>query len=98
VDFRCRYVIELSESRNWLFVGLYAMSDALSNFDFQGLSSPEKLEVIGRLWDSIPDSHDELPLPDSHREELERRLEVADADPTAAVPWEDVRERLRRKP
>ncbi|MGE3642025.1 MAG: addiction module protein [Pirellulales bacterium] len=74
------------------------MSDILSNFDFHGLSSPEKLEVIGRLWDSIPDSPAELPLPDSHREELERRLEAADADPSAAVPWEAVRERLRQKP
>jgi putative addiction module component (TIGR02574 family) len=74
------------------------MSDMLSNFDFQGLSSPEKLEVIGRLWDSIPDSLADLPLSDAHREELERRLEAADADPAAAVPWELVRARLRQKP
>lgn len=79
-------------------MGTQIMSDLLSNFDFQGLTSPEKLEVIGRLWDSIPDSLDDLPLPDTHREELERRLEVADADPQAAVPWEVVREKLRQKP
>jgi putative addiction module component (TIGR02574 family) len=74
------------------------MSDILSNFDFQGLSSPEKLAVIGRLWDSIPDSLADLPLPESHREELERRLEAADSDPSAAVPWETVLNRLRQKP
>lgn len=78
-------------------IDLTSMSDLQSNFDFQGLSSPEKLEVIGRLWDSIPDSLVELPLLDSHREELERRLEAADANPAAAIPWEVVRDKLRQK-
>jgi putative addiction module component (TIGR02574 family) len=77
---------------------IHSMSDMLSNFDFQGLSSPEKLEVIGRLWDSIPDSLADLPFSESHRAELERRIEAADADPGAAVPWEVVRDRLRQKP
>ena len=48
------------------------------------LSVEQRLELIGELWDSIPDSIDALPVPDWHREELERRLAVADADPDAA--------------
>lgn len=74
------------------------MSDITSNFDFQGLTSPQKLEVIGQLWDSIPDSIDDLPLPESHRDELERRLESADANPEAAIPWDQLRDRLRQRP
>jgi putative addiction module component (TIGR02574 family) len=62
------------------------------------LSVQQRLDVIGELWDSIPDSLDELPLPTWHREELERRLAAADADPGAAIPWEEVRRRLREKP
>jgi len=72
------------------------MSDVLPNFDFHGLSAPEKLELIGQLWDSIPDSLDSLPLPESHRQELQRRLDEADADPDAAVPWEQVLAEKRR--
>ena len=61
------------------------------------LSVEQRLELIGELWDSIPDSADELPAPDWHREELERRLAAADAEPDAAVPWQQVKKRLREK-
>ena len=64
--------------------------------DVEQLSVPERLELIGRLWDSIPDSMEALPVPDWHREELERPLQAADANPALAVPWEQVREKLQR--
>jgi len=62
------------------------------------LSVTQRLELIGELWDSIPDSVEALPIPDWHREELERRLAAADADPEAAIPWEEVKSRLQQKP
>jgi putative addiction module component (TIGR02574 family) len=62
------------------------------------LSVQQRLELIGELWDSIPDSLDVLPIPEWHREELDRRLAAADADPEAAIPWEEVKRRLREKP
>ena len=62
------------------------------------LSVEQRLKLIGELWDSIPNSVDELPVPDWHREELERRLAAADADPDAAIPWEQVKKRLREEP
>ena len=61
------------------------------------LSVEQRLELISELWDSIPDSLDTLPVPDSHREELDRRLAAADANPEAAIPWEEVKRRLREK-
>jgi putative addiction module component (TIGR02574 family) len=60
------------------------------------LTVEQRLELIGELWDSIPDSLDELPVPEWHREELERRLAAADADADAAIPWEQVKRRLRQ--
>ena len=93
-----RPVIEFRHGAVFAKPIFHAMSDVISNFDFQGLSSPEKLELIGQLWDSIPESLDHLSLPESHRKELERRLDAADADPNTGVPWEQLRERLRQKP
>ena len=61
------------------------------------LSVEQRLELISELWDSIPDSLDTLPVPDWHREELDRRLAAADANPDAAIPWEEVKRRLREK-
>lgn len=73
------------------------MAQSLSDVTINQLSIAERLDLIGVLWDSIPDSLEALPTPEMHREELERRLAAADADPGGAVPWEEVMDRLRRK-
>jgi putative addiction module component (TIGR02574 family) len=59
------------------------------------LTVEQRIELIGELWDSIPDSIEAMPVPDWHREELERRLAKAKAEPEAAIPWEEVKRRLR---
>jgi putative addiction module component (TIGR02574 family) len=57
------------------------------------LSAEHRLRLIGEIWDSL--SPESVPIPASHREELDRRLAAADADPAAGRPWEEVRTRLR---
>lgn len=59
------------------------------------LTVQQRIDLIGELWDGIPDSVEALPVPHWHREELDRRLASAEADPEAAVPWEEVKKRLR---
>jgi putative addiction module component (TIGR02574 family) len=71
------------------------MVESLSAVTIKQLSVAERLDLISELWDSIP--LDELPMADWHREELERRLAAADADPDAAIPWEEVRQNLLNK-
>lgn len=73
------------------------MAQSLSDVAIKQLTVPERLDLISELWDSIPDSLEELPIPEWHREELERRLAAADADPGSAIPWEEVRQHLRKK-
>jgi putative addiction module component (TIGR02574 family) len=73
------------------------MAQSLSDVAIKQLSVAERLDLISELWDSIPDSLEELPIPEWHREELGRRLDAADADPDGGIPWEEVRHRLRKK-
>jgi putative addiction module component (TIGR02574 family) len=73
------------------------MSQPSSDFDIQHLNPSQKLDLITQLWDSIPDSMESIPVPEWHRQELEQRLPNADATPEAAIPWEEVRLRLRDK-
>jgi len=77
------------------------MSQQLPNAAEELLKTPltvqQRLELIGELWDSIPESIDALPVPEWHREELERRLAAADANPDAAIPWEDIRRSVSDK-
>lgn len=70
------------------------MSPTLQELGIDRLSKQERLRLIGEIWDSITPI-DQLEIPESHREELDRRLAAADADPSAGKPWEEVRARLR---
>lgn len=71
------------------------LPDAANELLKTPLTVQQRIELIGELWDGIPDSIDALPVPDWHRDELDRRLSAADADPDAAVPWDEVKRRLR---
>jgi putative addiction module component (TIGR02574 family) len=74
------------------------MSQAFSEFDIEQLNAGEKLELISQLWDSLPDAAEAIPVPDWHLEVLENRLRTADEKPDQAIPWEQVRDRLRQSP
>lgn len=58
-------------------------------------SVADRMKLIEEIWDSLDPT--EYEIPESHREELDRRLAAADADPFAGEPWEVVRERLRKR-
>jgi putative addiction module component (TIGR02574 family) len=72
------------------------MASILKELGIDCLSSEERLRLIGEIWESLTPI-DQLEIPESHREELDRRLAAADADPAAGRPWEEVQARLRAK-
>lgn len=72
-------------------------SNALRKELFQ-LSTAEKIELVEELWNGIPEEDQALTLTAEQREDLDRRLAEADADPDGGVPWEEARERIRRRP
>lgn len=74
------------------------MEQSLDQWGIDRLSVPERIELIGLIWDSITDTAEEPPIPDWHFRELERRREAADAHPGAAIPWETVKARLEDRP
>jgi len=67
----------------------------MTMIDISLLSTQERLELIGELWDSLDQS--EFPLSDEQKLELERRLASADRDLADAVPWEDLHAEITRR-
>jgi putative addiction module component (TIGR02574 family) len=67
------------------------------------LNSRERLALIDELWDSVnQDPATDVPeLCDEAKAEITRRLEAHAADPSRAIPWEEVKAktlaRLRNK-
>jgi putative addiction module component (TIGR02574 family) len=72
-----------------------SMSLTLSQFGIDCLDAQQRVELIGLIWDSLPDDVPYTP-PDWHIQELERRIAAADANPGAVEPWETVLARLSR--
>ncbi len=57
-------------------------------------SVADRMELLGRLWDSLLDSEGLPPAPDWHAHEVARRVAQADAEPGTAIPLERLREEL----
>jgi len=57
------------------------------------LSPEERIDLLGEAWDAIAASPEDVPVPEWHVRELERRL--SDPEPSF-VPWPEVRDRLKR--
>lgn len=72
------------------------MTDALRE-ELLKLPATERLALVEELWDSLADDDEALALTDAQREDLERRLAEADADPTGGLPAEEVLERIRSR-
>lgn len=69
------------------------MAPTIQDLGIDRLTAEHRLQLIGEIWDSLSIENTEIPK--SHREELDRRLAAADADPATGRPWEEVRARLR---
>lgn len=60
------------------------------------LSAEERIELIGKLWDSL-DPALAAPITPALAAELDRREAEADAAPEAGDSWSDIRNDLRKK-
>jgi putative addiction module component (TIGR02574 family) len=61
------------------------------------LTVPEKILLLEDLWDSIAADEASVPVPQSHREELDRRLAQYEKDPGSLLTLDDLRERIEAR-
>jgi putative addiction module component (TIGR02574 family) len=59
------------------------------------LPPEQRLKLVEDIWDSLAASPDDVPVPQWHLDELDRRL--ADPAERASTSWDEVREQLKRK-
>lgn len=54
-----------------------------------------RLELVQQIWDSIAATREAVPVPEWHKEELDRRLDKPSKDPD--LTWDEVRARPRER-
>jgi putative addiction module component (TIGR02574 family) len=63
--------------------------------EYMKLSVSERIQLVEDIWDSIAaEAPDSLGLSQAQKIELHRRVAAHQADPSSAVPWEQVRAKL----
>ena len=58
------------------------------------LTIPEKLKLIADVWDSIVMDVEQVPLTESQKQELDRRLASYDNIENQGSSWEEVKQRI----
>ena len=61
------------------------------------LSAPEKILLVEELWDSIAANPSDVPIPESHIQELDRRLELHKKNPGNLLSLEQLKKRIERR-
>lgn len=68
-----------------------------TTIDYTKLTIRERLDLIGRIWDSIVAEGEPIGLTEEQRKELRRRMDADLAQPDKAIPWEHVKMAGRRQ-
>lgn len=70
------------------------MSDVRNQIE--NLSTAEKAELLDAVWESL--DADSLSVTEGQRTELDSRIARLEQNPSAVIPWEQVKARLFEKP
>ena len=70
------------------------MSTELS--DILQMSVAERIQLVEDIWDSIAAVPESLPLTETDREELDRRLAAYAQNPGEGIPWDVLKEKVRK--
>ena len=72
------------------------MDASVKSLGIDRFSLAERIVLVEEIWDSITAEAEALEVPQSHKDELDRRLTAHDADRHSGSSWDDVKTRLQK--
>lgn len=60
------------------------------------LTAAEKLQLVEDLWDELAATPETVPVYDWQKDELARRKARLSNEPASALPWDEVKQSVRR--
>ena len=67
------------------------------SFQISKLSTPEKILLVEDLWDSISADESSIPVPESHKAELDKRLKRYQSTPGTLRSLDDLKTRIEKR-
>ena len=65
--------------------------------EIDNMSTPEKILFVEELWDKILDDESGVPVPQSHKDELDKRLRQYRAHPGNLLSLEELQGRIAQR-
>jgi len=65
--------------------------------EIENLSTSEKILLVEDLWDTIAVDESNVPVPESHKEELDRRLRRHKSHPTHLLTLDGLRDKIEHR-
>ena len=76
-------------------IDISSMTTSATTAEYLKLSVSERIQLVEDIWDSIAaEASNTVELSQAQMAELHRRVAEHRADPSTAVPWEQVRSKL----
>lgn len=73
------------------------MAVSLKSLGIRRLGIEERLRLVEEIWDSIAADSAAIPLTQTQRDELDRRIAEHEANPDDVVSWEEVKSTLAKR-
>ena len=73
------------------------MMRALDIPEIARLTTPERILLVEDLWDSILSDESSVPMPGSHKEELDRRFRRYQTSPGELLSLDELRARIEKR-
>ena len=67
------------------------MEATIESLGINRLNAAERLRLVQEIWDSIAAEVETLEIPQSHKDELDRRIGADDAKPGDGLTWEQLK-------
>lgn len=67
----------------------------ITKADILELSVSERIQLVEDIWDSIIEIPEAIPLTQTQKEELNRRLEAYSKNPDNVSPWDEIKKKIQ---
>jgi putative addiction module component (TIGR02574 family) len=74
-----------------------AMNPHANHADLFKLPAEERLQLAEELWESVAVEQEHSPVPEIVEQLVRERWAEYEANPESAVPWEEVKRRIRER-
>jgi putative addiction module component (TIGR02574 family) len=71
------------------------MEKCLTPSELKKLSVAERILMVQEIWDSIAAEPESLPVTQTQRTELDRRMASFNASPNEGRSWEEIKQRIQ---